>query len=49
VFWNRVLRKVIGPKGGQIEGTGADRIKRNFMDLYSSPNIIMVIRLKKKG
>jgi hypothetical protein len=52
VFENRVLRRIFGPK--RDEATGEWRRLRNeeLNDLYSSPNIIRVIksrRMRRKG
>jgi hypothetical protein len=46
VFENRVLRRIFGPK--RDEATGAWRRLHNeeLNDLYSSPNIIRVIKLR---
>jgi hypothetical protein len=48
VFKNRVLRRIFGPKR---EATGEWRRLHNeeHNDLYSSPNIVQVIKAKKIG
>jgi hypothetical protein len=47
VFENRVLKRIFGPK--RDEATGEWRRLRNeeLNDLYSSPNIIRVIKLRR--
>jgi hypothetical protein len=39
VFENRVLRKIFGPKRGEVTGE-----RRKLHDLYSSPSIIRIIK-----
>jgi hypothetical protein len=47
VFENRMLRRIFGPKRG--EGTGEWRKLHNeeLNDLYSSPNIVWVIKSRR--
>jgi len=47
VFENRVLRRIFGPK--RDEGTGEWRTLHNeeLYDLYSSPNIVRVIKSRR--
>ena len=51
VFENRVLWKTFGPKMGDITGDWVGRNNESFYDLYSSPNIIRLIksRMRCKG
>jgi len=47
VFYNRVLRRIFGPK--RDEGTGEWKTLHNeeLNDLYSSPNIVRVIKSRR--
>jgi hypothetical protein len=47
VFENKVLRRILGPK--RDEGTGGWRKLHNeaLRDLYSSPSIIKIIKLRR--
>ena len=47
VFQNRVLWKIFGPKGDEVTGSGESYIMRSFNDLYSSPNIVRVIKSRR--
>jgi hypothetical protein len=40
VFENMVLRRIFGPKIGEVTGEWSKLHKEEFSDLYSSPNII---------
>jgi hypothetical protein len=44
VFENTLLRKVFGPKRGEVTGEWRKLHKRELYDLHSSPNIIRVIK-----
>jgi hypothetical protein len=44
VFENRVLRRIFGPKGDKVRGEWKRLHYEGLNDLYSSPNIIWVIK-----
>jgi hypothetical protein len=44
VFENRVLRKIFGPKRDEVTGEWRRLHSEELNDLYSSPNIIRVIK-----
>jgi hypothetical protein len=46
VFENRVLR-IFGPKGDEVAGEGRQLHNEELNDLYSSPNIIRVIKSRR--
>jgi hypothetical protein len=45
VFENRVLRRIFGPKRDEATGEWRRLHNEEINDLYSSPNIIWVIKL----
>jgi hypothetical protein len=47
VFENRVLRRIFGPKGDEATGEGRRLHNEELNGLYSSPNIIRVIRSRR--
>jgi len=46
-FENRVLRRIIGPKRDEVKGEWRKLHNQELNDLYSSPNIIGVIKSRK--
>ena len=52
MFENRVLRRIFGPKRDEVTGKCRKLQNEELNDLYSSPNIIRVIksrRMRKAG
>jgi hypothetical protein len=47
VFENRVLRRIFGPKRGEVTGEWRKLHNEEFHILYSSPNIIRQIILRR--
>jgi hypothetical protein len=47
VFENRVLRRIFGPKRDEVTGEWRRLHNEELHDLYSSPNIIRVIKLRR--
>jgi hypothetical protein len=43
VFENRVLRRILGPKGDEVTGEWRKLHKEKLHYLYSSPTILRVI------
>jgi hypothetical protein len=43
-FEKRLLRKIFEPKRGDVAGSGKKLHNEELNDLYSSPNIIRVIK-----
>jgi hypothetical protein len=48
LFENRALRKILGCNRDEATGEWRKLHNQELYDLYSSPNIILVIRLGKK-
>jgi hypothetical protein len=49
VFENRVLRRIFGPKRDEATGEWRRLHNEELNDLYSSPNIIRVIKSRRMG
>ena len=47
VFENRVLRKIFGPRRDEVTGEWRRLHNEELNDLYSSPNIVRVIKLRR--
>jgi hypothetical protein len=47
VFENRVLRRVFGPKRDEVTGECRKLHNKELNDLYSSPNIVWVVKLRR--
>ena len=47
VFENRVLRRIFGPKRDEVTGEWRKLHNEEFSDLYSSPNIVRVIKSRR--
>jgi hypothetical protein len=47
VFENRVLRRILGPKREEATGEWRRQHNEELTDLYSSPNIIRVIKSRR--
>jgi hypothetical protein len=47
VFQNRVLRRIFGPKRDEVTGEWRRLHDEELYALYSSPNIIRVIKLRR--
>ena len=46
-FENRVLRRIIEPRMDELKGEWIKLHKEEFNDLYSSPNIVRVIKSRR--
>jgi hypothetical protein len=44
VFKSRVLKKIFGPKRDEVTGEWRGLHNKELYDLYSSPNVIQVIK-----
>ena len=47
VYANSVLRRIFGPKTDVVPGCGYNHIIRSCSDIYSSPNIVWVIKSRR--
>jgi hypothetical protein len=47
VFENRVLRRIFGPKRGEVTGGWRKLHNEELRGLYSSPSIIRVIKARR--
>jgi hypothetical protein len=47
VFENRVLRSIFGPKRDEVTGEWRKLHNEGLSDLYSSPTIVLVIKIEK--
>jgi hypothetical protein len=47
VFENRVLRRIFGPNRDEVTGGWRELHNEELHDLYSSPNIIRIIKLRR--
>jgi len=47
VFENRVLRRIFGPKRDEVTGEWRKLHNEELNNLYSSPNIVRVVKIKK--
>jgi hypothetical protein len=48
VFENRVLRRIFGPKRVEVMGDWRKLHNEELRNLYSSPNIIRMIKSRRK-
>ena len=49
MFENMVLRRIFGPRRDEVTGEWRRLHNEVLSDLYSSPNIVRVIKSKRKG
>jgi hypothetical protein len=49
VFENRVLRRIFGPKRDEVTGDWRKLHNEELHNLYSSPNIIRIRRMRWEG
>jgi len=46
-FENMVLRRIFGPRRDEVKGEWRRLHKEELNDLYSSPNIVLVIKSRR--
>jgi hypothetical protein len=49
VFENRVMKRIFGPRRDEVTGEWTKLYNEELNDLYSSPNIIRVIKSRGMG
>ena len=49
VFENRILKRIFGPKRDEVKGEWRKLDNEELNDLYSSPDIVLVIKSKRGG
>jgi len=47
VFKNKVFRRILGPKRDEVKGEWRKLRNEELSDLYSSPNIVWVIKSRR--
>jgi len=47
VFGERALKKILGPKGDEVTGKWRKLFSEELDDLYSTPNIVRVIKSRR--
>jgi hypothetical protein len=47
VLENRMLRRILGPKSDEVTGGWRKLHNEELHDLYSSPNILRIVKLKR--
>jgi hypothetical protein len=47
VFENKVLRRIFGPRSGEVTGEWRRLYDEELNDLYSTPNMVRVIKSRR--